>query len=333
MAQTIYAELVDLSDVPALETGLGEAGTFSAKVVKGRRYWYFQPARSVAVTGQRYVGSETDELLQRIAKHWEAKREQSAQRAMVRSLVHAYGLPAPLRAVGQVVQGLAHSGMFRRGVLVGVAAYQTYAAMLGVRLRGALVKKSDVNAAQFLSVSITVVDDADSAEKILLAIDKSFRKIPGPRDSESTQYISSQLVRVDFSIPYRAADSDDPLYMQAPATDTMRSLDFLIQEPVRAVLLHGSGAGVTVPSPERFAVHQLIQSCRGKSSQTTVNKELQRAASLLTVLLQKRPDDLKRVSDEAMHRGPKWREQLLEGIGQLPVSIQEGLRASGINSV
>jgi len=75
--------------------------------------------------------------------------------------------------------GLARSGVFRlRGVLVGTIAYQTYAAMLGVRLRGALTQTSDVDVAQFLSVSIAVQDQTDSMEKVLQEIDPTFRKIP-----------------------------------------------------------------------------------------------------------------------------------------------------------
>jgi hypothetical protein len=57
------------------------------------------------------------------------------------------------RTPAQVVVGLARSGVFRlRGVLVGTIAYQTYAAMLGVRLRGALTQTSDVDVAVLLQI-------------------------------------------------------------------------------------------------------------------------------------------------------------------------------------
>jgi hypothetical protein len=338
IAQTTYAELLDLSDLLTFEAAFAEAGTFSAKTVKGRRYWYFQPARSTAGTAgtsQRYVGPETDELLQRIARHREAKRDQNAQRAMVRSLVNSYGLPAPLPAVAQVVEGLTRSGVFRlRGVLVGTVAYQTYAAMLGMRLRGALVQTSDVDVAQFLSVSIAVHDRTESMKEVLQAIDPTFRKIPSLRRNATTQYVSGQQLRVDFLVPNQGANSDEPLYLPAlrTAAEPLRFLDFLIHEPVKAVLLHGSGIAVTVPAPERFAVHKLILSRRRKSAQAKSDKDLQQAAVLLQVLLQKRPEDLKRVWDEAIQRGPTWRELLLAGAGQLPTSVQGDLKASGVMS-
>jgi hypothetical protein len=334
LAQTTYAELLDLSDLLAIEAAFAEAGTFSAKTVKGRRYWYFQPARSTAGTTsptQRYVGPETAELLQRITRHREAKRDQSAQRAMVRALVHSYGLPAPLPAVAQVVEGLARSGAFRlRAVLAGTVAYQTYAAMLGVRLPSALVQTGDVDVAQFLGVSIAVHDKTESMDEVLRAIDPSFRKLPALRRNRSTRYISSQQLRVDFLVPNQGADTDDSLYLPAlqTAAEPLRFLDYLIREPVKAVLLRGSGIAVTVPAPERFAVHKLIVSQRRKSAQAKSSKDLQQASALLAILLQRRSQELRSVWNEAIQRGPTWRELVLAGAAQLPTQVRESLKAT-----
>jgi hypothetical protein len=77
-------------------------------------------------------------------------------------------------------------------------------------------------------------------------------------------------LRVDFLVPNQGADEDEPLYLPAlnTAAEPLRFLDFLIYEPVKAVLLHGPGTAITVPSPERFAVHKLIVSQRRKVAQT-----------------------------------------------------------------
>jgi hypothetical protein len=53
---------------------------------------------------------------------------------------------------------------------------------------------------------------------------------------------------------------------------------------------------------------------------------------LLQILLQKRPEDLKRVWEEAVQRGPIWRELLQGGTAQLPAPLQESLKASGLNT-
>jgi hypothetical protein len=102
------------------------------------------------------------------------------------------------------------------------------------------------------------------------------------------------------------ADSDEPLYLPAlkTAAEPLRFLDFLIYEPVKAVVPHGGGTAVTVPSPERFAVHKLILSRPRKSSEAKADKDLRQAAVLLQILLQKRLEDLKRVWEEAVQRAP-----------------------------
>ncbi|WP_204320311.1 GSU2403 family nucleotidyltransferase fold protein, partial [Proteus vulgaris] len=44
--------------------------------------------------------------------------------------------------------------------------------------------------------------------------------------------------------------------------EPLRFMDYLLRAPVRSVVLHGAGVAVTVPAPERFAVHKLIVSSR-----------------------------------------------------------------------
>src|SRR3546814_17374855 len=49
------------------------------------------------------------------------------------------------------------------------------------------------------------------------------------------------------------------------SAQVLRFFVFLIHEPVRTVMLHRSGVPVTVPSPERYAVHKLIVASRRRS--------------------------------------------------------------------
>jgi hypothetical protein len=200
--------------------------------------------------------------------------------------------------------------------------------MLGVRLKGALMQTSDVDVAQFLSVSIAMRDQTDSMGEVLKSIDPTFREIPNLHRKPSTRYISSQQLRVDFLVPNQGADSDDPLYLPAlkVAAEPLRFLDFLIYEPVKAVLLHGAGTSVAVPAPERYAVHKLILSRRRKAADAKALKDSRQAEVLLQILLQKRPDELKRAFEEALARGPSWRELLEGGIAQLPAALQSSLK-------
>ena len=56
---------------------------------------------------------------------------------------------------GDVVEALWKAGFFRlRGVLVGTAAFQAYAGLLGVKLGSTALITSDVDLAQFHSTSL-----------------------------------------------------------------------------------------------------------------------------------------------------------------------------------
>jgi len=79
-------------------------------------------------------------------------------------------------------------------------------------------------------------------------------------------------------------------------------------------------------------VHKLILSRRRKSSEAKADKDLRQAAVLLQILLQKRPEDLKRVWNEAVQRGPIWRELLQGGTGQYLRRFKKAWRASGLST-
>ena len=150
VVQTIYAELLARCEVAAFADAFTEGGAFTAKTVKGRRYWYFQTG-SGDKRAQRYVGPETTELLERIAHHRETRDDARERRSLISTLVRSFNLPRPNPEIGHIIEALAKAGVFRlRGVLVGTIAYQTYSAMLGVTLPAASLQTGDIDIAQFV---------------------------------------------------------------------------------------------------------------------------------------------------------------------------------------
>jgi hypothetical protein len=107
----------------------------------------------------------------------------------------------------------------------------------------------------------------------------------------------------------------------------LRFLDFLIHEPIRTVMLHRSGVPVTVPSPERYAVHKLIVASRRKSDANGVakrEKDVYQASFLVEAFkTTRRQDDLATAFSEAWGRGQHWREAILKGLGLLPPKKRE----------
>lgn len=327
-AQTTYAELLDLCEIAAFENAFPEEGSFSVKTQGARRYWYFQPPEKghpTKLRAQRYVGPETPELLARIERHRQQKESQALRRKLVVTLTRTYGLSAPLPAVGTVVAGLAKAGMFRlRGVLAGTVAFQTYPALLGSRFSGAMLQTGDVDMAQFLNVSVAVGDQTEPMLGLLKQIDLSFRKVPSLAREATTRYVSRKVLRVEFLVPNQGAESDKPMRLPALQTEAepLRFLDFLIYQPVQAVLLHGPGVLVTVPAPERFAVHKLILAQRRHRDAAKSRKDIRQAETLLQILADKRPEDLKLAWQEAWSRGPSWRAHLTAGWKRLPESTR-----------
>jgi len=57
-------------------------------------------------------------------------------------------------------------------------AYQTYAAMLGVRLSAGPLQTGDIDIAQFKNVSVAIGDSTPPALDVLKEVDKTFRAIP-----------------------------------------------------------------------------------------------------------------------------------------------------------
>lgn len=334
IVQTTYAELLERCAATSFADAFPEDGSFTSKTISGRRYWYFQATTSEGRT-QRYAGPETPELLERIARHKQARDDERERRSLVSTLVRSFGLPSPIPQIGHIVAALARAGVFRlRGVLVGTVAYQCYPAVLGLKLQHSLLQTSDVDIAQFTNVSVAVGDHTDPMLAVLQTVDKSFREIPHTAGHRFvTSYAAKGTgLRVDFVTPNEGPDSDIPRNLPALGTDAqpLRFLDFLIHEPTPAVLLHGAGIYVMVPTPERFAVHKIMLALDRPPGIAKRDKDLSQASALIAPLAEKRPDELRSVWEEAYARGPRWRKLLLEGMrGLAPESRDLLLKALG----
>jgi hypothetical protein len=326
VVQTTYAELLERSAAVAFSDAFQEDGTFTPKTVNGRRYWYFQLG-TAAGRVQRYVGPETPELLEQIASHKQARDDERERRSLVSTLVRSFGLPPPLPEIGALIGALAKAGVFRlRGVLVGTAAYQTYSAMLGTRLPGSLLQTNDVDIAQFTSISVAMGDETPPMLEVLKGVDKTFREIPHTADCRrAASYEANGGLRVDFVTPNEGPDTDDPQRLPALGTDAqgLRFLDFLIYEPAQAVVLHGPGVYVLVPRPERYAVHKLIVALHRPPGIAKRDKDLKQAETLLEIVGQKRPSELRLAWEEAYQRGPKWRRLMLNGTSQIAPRVRD----------
>lgn len=327
MFQTVYSELTQRALDAHFVSDFSPNGTFVSVSDKGRDYWYFDEPTAGGGRKRKYVGPNSDpDIAQRVAAFKELKSDLAGRRKLVQTLRNQAGLLGPDRFTGDIIQAMALSGFFRlRGVMVGAVAYQVYAGLLGVKLPAATIKTDDADFAQFHSISAEVEDRmVPGVAETLRNVDPSFVEVMNQIDGRKhTKFKNATGYMVEFLTPNRGSDDHQGRPSPMPALgDThaqpLRYLDFLIHDPVKAVLLHRGGVPVTIPAPERFAVHKLIVSTKRRDQGGPPDKRLKdvyQATVLMEALIAtRRQDDLAEVYAEAWERGPAWQEALTTGL-------------------
>jgi hypothetical protein len=194
------------------------------------------------------------------------------------------------------------------------------------------MQTEDVDLAQFADVSAAIGDTTRPMAEVLREVDASFRAVPHVDPHRVVRYSAASGLRVDFFTPNRGRETEQPQNLPAlgPDAQPLRFLDFLIRNPVSAVLLHGAGILVSVPAPQRYALHKLIVARRRREGDAKREKDLFQAQALLDAMVRRRPHELRAAWAEAFGRGKTWRRLLGEGLGLLhPATRDHVLRTVG----
>ena len=207
-----------------------------------------------------------------------------------------------------------------------------------VASEGTAMSTADADFAQFHSISVAVDDAMPPVLDTLRRVDPTFREIPHQSDGRyTTQFSTRSGYKVEFLTPNRGGDEHGgkPTPMPAlggAAAQPLRFLDFLIYEPVRAVLLHGSGIPVNVPAPQRYAIHKLIVASRRRTDgdgTAKSRKDVLQATSIMQAMSGQRQDeDLAEAFMEAYDRGPAWREAIRKGLDMLDEDARAQVHAT-----
>jgi len=338
--QTLYSELVQRSLDESFTSEFSSNGRFVAVEVKGKKYWYFDtPKAEGGGQDRRYVGPQDDtEITKRVEAFKDLKADLKGRRRLVSTLTREAYLPRPLSMTGRVVDELAKAGFFRmRGVLVGTVAYQCYPAVLGRRLDAVAMQTGDADFAQFHEISVAIKDSMPPILAVLRQVDPTFREVPSQVDGRvSTQFVSRDKFKVEFLTPNQWSDDQagKPVHMPAlggASALPLRFLDYLIYQPIRAVLLHGAGVPVLIPSPERYAIHKLIVGSRRKLDRDVTAKSAKdrlQARSIIEAMIESQQHaDLASAFMEAWDRGDHWRTAIRQSIATYDVEFQASLRA------
>ena len=338
--QTLYSELLDLAiqaEAGRIAEGL-PAGTFVAKEIRGARYWYLQVAVG-AQKAQRYLGRETPELLrwmEKVAATRESGLEDSALRERLVAMLIRGGAHREEAPSGRVLRLLADLGVFHRGgVLVGTHAFQAYGNLLGLRFEQRHQRTEDIHSAHDLAIAFGLLDEPRAeVERSLVSSGLGLLPVPGldPRSPATSFKVRGRELRIDFLVPARSKREEAPVAIPGlgVSAQPLWFLDYLIEAPIPAVILHGAGILAQVPTPARFALHKLwVARDRPAAFQVRSLKDRRQARALLEVLVGDRPHDL-REAWEALAERKSARKIITAEIGALPAELRDRLAAIGV---
>ena len=301
-------------------------GTPTRVAVKSRHFWY-DKYRVGDEVRQRYIGAETDELLARLDRlerlNADRKALQREQTRLVRFL-RASNYRSMDRSTGSLLAAFARCGVFRLGgTLVGTVAFQHYEGELGVALDfERTARTDDIDIASFERLSFALGDSVEPSLEDVFR-DLKFQPVPAPDRRHVWRWRqTSGLVLVEFLMPAWGEEGVRKLPALGVSALALRHLDYLLEDPVPAVSLYRSGVLVQIPRPERYAMHKLIVAERRRDGPDSLKAAKDRAQAdfLIAALAELRPDELRLAYDEAVERGPGWRNRIEASLERLPAA-------------
>lgn len=332
-AQAAYHDLVSLLLDDAVSDIRGKP---TSRIRGGRTYWYDR-YRIGSDMKERYLGEDSDALRARVQQSAILKQAESsrrAERARLVRLLRGERFLGMDGKTGSLVAALAKVGVFRLGgVLVGTVAFRVYEGELGLRLSlDQTATTNDIDIASFEKLSLALDDTVlQSLDEVLG--DFEFTSVPSldrgkvwrwqQRNGESL---------IEFLTPsFQESEGIRDLAALGVSAQSLHHLNYLIAEPIPAAAVYRDGILVRVPRPERFAIHKLIVSDRRRNGpdRAKATKDLMQAELLIAILAEDRPSDLSAAFEDAMERGPRWRERIGRSLERSPVSarlIQESGR-------
>ena len=322
---TAHAAYHDLLRLLQDDSVAGIIGNPHKVVRNGRGYWYdmFRLGTSVQ---NRYLGEDTPEMAARVARHRElaaAAEARAAERARLVRLLRGEGVSTMDRATGALLAAMERAGVFRLGgTIVGTIAFRLFEGELGVRYdTDTLAQTGDIDIASFERLSLALEDRVETTlNDTFRALD--FDPVPsldGPSVWRWKQSSSGALI--EFLTPsFREEEDIRPLPALGVSAQSLHFLNYLIAEPIKAAALYRSGVLVQIPRPERFAIHKLIVADRRRGGPDAIKavKDRAQAAFLIRVLAEDRPDDLREAHEDALDRGPQWRERIGRSLSRMP---------------
>lgn len=318
---------IDLLEKHLMEDVSGIVGTPTLRKRNSRQYWYdrFRIGDSIH---ERYLGEDTGQLRSVIEARKADQEDAAARKERMAYLVRMMNADRFLRldrTTGSLFSALSRAGFFRLGgVVVGTHAFRAYEGELGVRLDvelGAFTEDIDIAGFEHLSLAIAETDVAHPpADEIFRGLE--FRPVPSLGSQHVWKWAQTRGdAVVEFLTPsFGSEESTKPLPALGVSAKCLNHLNYLIRQPIHAVLNYRSGILVKIPRPERYAIHKLVVSERrskGPNPQKAIKDRMQ-SEFLIHVLAEDRPDELREAYREALEEGAGWRDRIDRALSRMP---------------
>ncbi len=315
---TLYADLAQ-----NVRASTHEHGSVVARKRRGREYLYVVNKDGLERT-ETYLGPADDSAVAEQAAALRQGAEQAKALRSTVSLLKQARIPAPSLYLGRVLEVVANAGLFSQGVtLVGTAAFQTYACILGYHLPGAAVMTND---ADLLIASFVANEEKKDIEEILQRADPTFKAQMSINDKLPKVFRSNANFSVDILTTYRRGRTSPVLVEELSCSaEALTFMEYLAEDSMEAVALYGAGVLVRVPPPERYAVHKLLiaQERRGKFA-AKKKKDLDQARDLLDILLETNEHSLQSALDDARGRGRAWKTAINASLKEIGRDTRQG---------
>jgi len=315
---TLYADLaqrVGLQDI--------KAGSISTKRVDGKKYLYAVEKDGQARI-QRFIGpADSPEAQEQAARVRRAEIEAKGMRSTVSALKQAR-IPAPSLPLGRVLEVVGNAGLFERGiVLIGTAAYQTYACIVGAYLPSAALMTND---ADLLVASFVGKEEEQDMETILQRANPTFKARMQQEDCLPKVFKADDNLSVDMLTKFgRGRKSPILIEELGCSAEALPFMEYLAEDSMEAVALYGTGVLVRVPPPLRFAAHKLlIAQERSGRFLSKKPKDLAQARDLIDIFLETDSSALEDVLVDARERGPKWKRNISASLREIGRESRQG---------
>lgn len=322
-AQTAYAQLLDATLSAEHARSVADLpGSFNAKTVKGRRYWYFQYTELSGKLRQVYVGPD-GEPVQRLMRRKSGFNASATLEPLARSAL-ALGCAGILPRHYRVIRRLADYGLFRAGgVLVGTHAFLAYGNTFGLRW-SSQDRTEDIDLAH-AGKSVALLLSCDSNVRVddaITSLERGFLPVAGLSGAAGATYLIPKEAefRLDFLTPlHRGGDQPFVHPQLGVALQPLPFMEFSLEAVEQAALFCPEGAVfVNVPDPARFALHKLVVHGERKGGfRAKSNKDLAHAAHVLDYLWMYRQAHLGETVLDLLGRGPGWVGRFQQGVGAL----------------